>query len=77
VQADIGEMPNPHLNLCIELIAPRKQLEAFCAHHGDLLKDKIIVYKHMEHWQLAHDHLEIVEAEIAELDADVIDDVEI
>jgi hypothetical protein len=27
-------------------------LETFCRKHGDLLKGKMIVYKHMEHWDI-------------------------
>lgn len=77
VQWDLSEIPNPDLNLCVELIAPRTQLEDFCRHHGDILKDKVIVYKHMEHWDLSHETIEVVDAAVEELDADVVDDVEL
>ncbi len=43
---------NIDLTMCVELVAPRAQLEAFCRQHGDLLKDKVIVYKHLEHWKI-------------------------
>jgi H+/Cl- antiporter ClcA/PII-like signaling protein len=46
------ELSNPDLTMCVELIAPREELEHFCRTHGDLLKRKVIVYKHIEHWDL-------------------------
>jgi H+/Cl- antiporter ClcA/PII-like signaling protein len=44
------ETPNPDLTMCVELIAPRADLEEFCRTHGEMLKRKVIVYKHVEHW---------------------------
>ena len=79
IQSNSQELPNPSLNLCVELIADREHLEQFCRHHGDLLKGKVIVYKHMEHWDIhEHDHkvkLEIKDVPQEELDVDVEDDV--
>jgi H+/Cl- antiporter ClcA/PII-like signaling protein len=50
------EIPNPDLTMCVELIAPRDQLETFCRTHGDLLKAKVVIYKHIEHWDIVgHD----------------------
>lgn len=46
------ELFNPDLTMCVELIAPREELEDFCRTHGDLLKRKVIVFKHIEHWDL-------------------------
>ena len=43
---------NQNLNLCVELIDQRDKLETFCRKHGDLLQGRVIVYKHMEHWDL-------------------------
>ncbi len=43
---------NPELTMCVELVAPRDRLEAFCRDHGALLRDKVIVYKHLEHWTI-------------------------
>jgi H+/Cl- antiporter ClcA len=61
------EAGNPSLTMCVELIGQREQLEMFCRKHGDLLRDKIIVYKHLEHWEI-HDHdLEAHDASIKEL----------
>ena len=74
VIANITEVSDQLLNLCVELIGPRDQLEVFCRHHGELLKGKVIVYKHMEHWELNHNDIEVTEADELELDADVIDD---
>lgn len=76
VQSNNQELPNQMLNLCVELIAHRDQLELFCRKHGDLLKGRVIVYKHMEHWDIGdHDSLKIADAPQEELDVDVEDDV--
>lgn len=55
IQSDNVETGNPRLTLCVELVDTRAKLEAFVKHHGDLLKDRVMVYKHVEHWHL-HDH---------------------
>ena len=52
VQGNDMEISNPSLNMCVELIAPRDQLEEFCRAHGMLLHDKVVVYKNMEHWEI-------------------------
>jgi H+/Cl- antiporter ClcA/PII-like signaling protein len=75
IQSNDQELPNNALNLCVELIANRDDLELFCRKHGDLLKGRVIVYKHMEHWDI-DDHtqnvdLKISDAAVEELDADV------
>jgi H+/Cl- antiporter ClcA/PII-like signaling protein len=79
IQSDVQEMPNSSINLCVELIGDREQLEQFCRHHGDLLKGRVIVYKHMEHWDIhEHDHkvdLDVSDVPVDELDVDVEDDV--
>jgi len=46
------EIPNPDLTMCVELIADRELLEEFCRTHGSLLKNKVIIYKHIEHWDV-------------------------
>jgi H+/Cl- antiporter ClcA/PII-like signaling protein len=51
IQSDNSEIPNANLSLCIELIAVRKELEAFCKAQGELLRGKVIVYEKLEHWQ--------------------------
>jgi H+/Cl- antiporter ClcA/PII-like signaling protein len=53
------EVPNPDLTMCVELIAPRADLEEFCRTHGDMLKRKVIIYKHIEHWNLTGDVVKI------------------
>jgi PII-like signaling protein len=52
LQGQESEAVNPQLTMCVELIGPRGELEAFCRRHGDLLADKVIVYKHLEHWRI-------------------------
>lgn len=46
------EIANPDLTMCVELIAPRNMLEAYCRQHGAWLRDKVIIYKHLEHWDI-------------------------
>ena len=46
------EIPNPNMTLCVELIDHKDRLETFCRHHGALLKDKVVIYKHVEKWSL-------------------------
>ena len=62
VQTNVTEVANPNLNLCVELIGPREELETFCRKHGDLLRGKVVVYKHMEHWDIGAHNLLIDEA---------------
>ncbi len=52
VQAQGAEIANPNLTICVELIDTKEALEAFCRRHGDLLKGRTIVYKHVEHWDI-------------------------
>ena len=68
IQSDASEVPNERLNLCVELIAHRDQLERFCRMHGELLQGKVIVYKHMEHWDLGTQQtLQVLDATPEEL----------
>ncbi len=68
IQSHNLETSNPRLTLCVELVDTRAKLEAFVKRHGDLLKDRVMVYKHVEHWNL-HDHtLEEQDATPEELD---------
>ena len=46
------ESMNTDLTMCVELIGPKAKLEAFCRQHGGLLAEKVIVYKHLEHWHV-------------------------
>lgn len=47
-----AEISDPHLTICVELVGDRDQLDLFCRRHGDLLGDKVIVYKQLEHWSV-------------------------
>ncbi len=62
LQQQDSELGNPALTMCVELIGPRAQLEAFCREHGALLHDKVIVYKHLEHWAVGKKGEGLVEA---------------
>ncbi len=69
IQSDKLELPNDRLNLCVELISHRDQLERFCRKHGDLLQKKVIVYKHVEHWEIGiHKSLKETDATLEELE---------
>ncbi len=50
MQPEGSETPNPELTMCVELVGHRPDLEAFCRRHGALLRDKVIVFKHIERW---------------------------
>lgn len=57
IQANHQELRNERLNLCVELIAHRDELELFCRKHGELLKGKVVVYKHMEYWDVGIEYV--------------------
>ncbi len=50
-----SEIADPHLTICVELVGDRDQLDLFCRRHGDLLGDKVIVYKRLEHWTITRE----------------------
>ena len=52
IQAQGAEIPNAFLTMFVELLGTRDQLEQFCHAYGDLLHDKIVVYKRIEQWQI-------------------------
>lgn len=62
-----AEMANPHLTMCVELIGQRGELEAFCRLHGNLLAEKVIVYKHLEHWSVSRAGIDLEDASETEL----------
>jgi H+/Cl- antiporter ClcA/PII-like signaling protein len=70
VRAPDPELGNPNLTVCVELIAGKEHLELFCRTHGDLLKDKVIIYKHVEHWDIHGHDVEIHDASPGELKSD-------
>ncbi len=47
-----AEISDPHLTICVELVGDHDQLDLFCRRHGELLGDKVIVYKQLEHWSV-------------------------
>ncbi|AMK26221.1 chloride channel voltage gated family protein (plasmid) [Sphingobium sp. TKS] len=61
-----ADLSNPHLTMCVELIGAKDQLELFCRTHGALLADKVIVYKHLEHWHVGPGSLEHEDASAAQ-----------
>ena len=70
-QSDGVEAPNPNLNICVELVDQRVRLEHFCRKHADVLGHHVIVYKHLEHWELHAHQLDVSEAtaEVFHLDS--------
>ena len=46
------ELDNAELTMCVELIDEKKNLEDFCRKHALLLKDKLIVYRAVEFWEI-------------------------
>ena len=70
VRARDPELGSPDLTMCVELIATKDQLDHFCRTHGDLLKDKVIIYKHIEHWDIHGEDLEVHDASPKELKSD-------
>ena len=46
------ELANEDLCMCVELIDEKPKLEAFCIRHAELLRDKMIVFKPVEFWQI-------------------------
>ncbi|WP_237478616.1 DUF190 domain-containing protein [Lichenibacterium dinghuense] len=63
---------NVDLTMCVEMIGPKVMLETFCRRHGELLRDKVMVYKHLEHWQIGSapnvgGEAELSETEVSEL----------
>ena len=66
VQSREVEGINPELTICVEIIGHKTELERFCRTHGELLQDKVIVYKHLERWQVGK---KLKETEISELAA--------
>jgi H+/Cl- antiporter ClcA/PII-like signaling protein len=64
------EGPNPNLSVCVELIDHREHLERFCRNHVELLQDRIMIYKHLEHWELHAHQLDVSEATAEEFHLD-------
>jgi H+/Cl- antiporter ClcA/PII-like signaling protein len=67
IQADTGEVPNTHLTLFVEMIDQRSNLEAFCRKHGEQLQGLVMIYKHVEHWDIRDDSIDEADATPTEL----------
>jgi len=46
------ELDNAKLSMCVELFDEKKNLEDFCRKHALLLKDKMIVFRTVEFWEI-------------------------
>ncbi len=57
---------NTELTVCVEIIGHKTELETFCRQHGSLFQNKVIVYKHLERWQIGK---KLEETEISDLGA--------
>lgn len=74
VPADAAEAPPSSLSVCVELIDHRDRLEAFCHQHADQLKGRVLVYKHLEHWELHARQLDVTETTVEERKQDTAED---
>ncbi|MFD2031472.1 hypothetical protein ACFSKM_16395 [Ancylobacter dichloromethanicus] len=61
VQDHSSEIANPELTMCVEIIGHRPDLESFVRRHGALLHDKVIIFKHLEHWSIDQEGDSLVE----------------
>lgn len=46
------EGDNSKLAMCIELVDKREKLEAFFLKHQDSLREKVVIYKNVEFWDV-------------------------
>ena len=70
---------NAGLSLCVELIAAREDLESFCKQQAEILRDHVVIYERLEHWDLggsddADDDLEVESTSDEKLAKDNEDD---
>ncbi|OCC05456.1 chloride channel protein [Labrys sp. WJW] len=65
-----SEIGNPELTMCVELIGHRGQLEAFCQENGPLLRNKVIIYKHLERWSIGDKDARLRETSIIDVQTD-------
>lgn len=47
-----AEGDNAKLAMCVELVDRREKLEAFFLKHQDALREKVIIYKNVEFWDV-------------------------
>ncbi|HQS44934.1 MAG: chloride channel protein [Rhizobiales bacterium 24-66-13] len=64
VEDHSSEISNPELTMCVEIIGHRSDLETFVRRHGALLYNKVIVFKHLEHWSIDEKGETLVEIEL-------------
>lgn len=76
VRAHDPEAGNSNLTMCVELIGQRDQLKLFCRKHGDMLRNKVVVYKHLEHWEIHDNELEAHDVTVAELKTNAASEME-
>jgi H+/Cl- antiporter ClcA/PII-like signaling protein len=76
----LSEIPNDRLTMCVELIATRDHLESFCKQQAELLRDKVVVYEKLEHWEFGITGAVVdengLEHEAGQNPEDIVDDVE-
>lgn len=74
------EIPNDRLTLCVEIIGARELLESFCKSQVELLRDKVVVYEKLEHWEFGITGAVVdengLEHEAGQAPEDLVDDVE-
>ena len=68
VQSREVEGMNNELTMCVEIIGHKTELEAFCRDHGELLQKNVIVYKHLERWQIGKKLTETVISDLRALE---------
>ena len=52
IRAQDSELGNAELTMCVELIGKKAQLDTFCRVYGDLMRDKVVIYKCVEQWDV-------------------------
>ncbi|AWC25229.1 Voltage-gated ClC-type chloride channel ClcB [Aminobacter sp. MSH1] len=70
VENHSSEISNPELTVCVEIIGHRADLETFVRRHGALLYNKVIIFKHLEHWSVDEKGDALVETTLNEPQAD-------
>jgi len=46
------ETDNSGLTVCVELIDKKEKLQRFFVKHSDSLRDKVVIYKEVEYWDV-------------------------
>lgn len=66
VEDHTSEIANPELTVCVEIVGHRPDLERFVQQHGAVLRDKVIIFKHLERWSISTADLHVVETTLVE-----------